>query len=249
MRASKLWIAASLCALVLGVLCLWSASSSLPSYQRRLSFGTETLTANEVPSAQPEPQLPGEEPVDDDGGHQNKHDLNKLQKKAPKAFSIQVVLRALFGLVFFVRVVKGYPQVTGTNEDSRRVVNASEFEVFFGPACCNTNWWLAGCCLPARQALNFHATGTSNFWIAFLFSLICPNCTTFIGSACTSMNSKLGNRRPENLCRAFWCACCCACCVVLKRAEAIDAATSRHTGCCCVVDAREGDSMMDPLLV
>jgi len=158
---------------------------------------------------------------------------------------IQLTMWMVFGVLFYFVVVSKFPKSISDLSKSKDILKNNALNTTFSTACCKTNFWLAWCCYPARQAMNFHVTGTMNYWPALVLSTALPCCMTWYARSCSPMLEQLGGEKA-NCCVGCMEACCCSCCVVTQHATAIDAAYGAETGCCGVAEARDGDEEAPP---
>merc|ERR1719356_1484694 len=102
------------------------------------------------------------------------------------------ILTLIAAAIFYHQVVKNYPATLIDLEASRSVMKEGVFEVTCGRALCNSNCQMAFFCFPLRQAMNFHVTGTGEYWPMLFASMCCPPCVTVYGILNTDMDEKLG---------------------------------------------------------
>ena len=148
----------------------------------------------------------------------------------------QMIVQAVFGVIFYFLVASKYEAVKGENAKSTAIMAEG--------TCCRIQpgvpCMLAWCCPAATLAHNLNATGSLNYWVALIGALLCPCCTVWYGASFSEHNEKLGGKKE--CCNGCMLAFCCNCCLQTQWLQAADAATGQTTGFFAVtptVNARE----------
>jgi len=152
------------------------------------------------------------------------------------------VAQLIFGLVYYILIVRKYPELKDAQPSSHAVEMQERNEVMATCHVSGRNCLLSWCCSGPRAAHTFHSVGVLNYWPGLCFMTFLPCCTLCLMNAMSDLNVKLGGQR-RNFCMSCLCAWCCSCCVIAQDAEALDLTTGARTGLCGVYgDPRDQDA-------
>jgi len=145
------------------------------------------------------------------------------------------ITQLIFGLVYYILIVRKYPELKDAQPSSHAVELQERNEVMATCHVSGRNCLLSWCCSGPRAAHTFHSVGVLNYWPSLCFMTFLPCCTLCLMNAMSDLNVKLGGRR-RNFCMSCLCSCCCSCCVIAQDAEALDLTTGARTGLCGVYE-------------
>mmetsp|Transcript_127214 Transcript_127214/g.223932 ORF Transcript_127214/g.223932 Transcript_127214/m.223932 type:complete len:235 (+) Transcript_127214:69-773(+) len=146
------------------------------------------------------------------------------------SFMTRVALQLVFGLVYYMMIVKNYPPlIQSPTPAAKKLQDKDEISALCDVSVANCLCSL--CCSGPRAAHTFYITGISDYWCSLLGMSCCPCLVLCVANSFTDLNEKLGGEQ-RNVIMSILCSCLCSCCVIAQDAESLDLITGVKTGFC-----------------
>mmetsp|Transcript_13811 Transcript_13811/g.26697 ORF Transcript_13811/g.26697 Transcript_13811/m.26697 type:complete len:243 (+) Transcript_13811:30-758(+) len=201
--------------------------SQLATGHRRRAFRGTVLAALPAEPAGGNPSVPGNAAPRDPGDTGSTTGGNQ--------FFWRIGTQLLFGLMYYLLIVKNYPELKDTEPTTLAVDLQKQNEVLALGKVSGPNCILSLCCSGPRAAHTFHSVGELSYWPGLFLMSLLPCCTLWFMNCRSDLNEKIGGQR-RGFCMSCLCACCCSCCVIAQDAEALDLTMGVQTGLCGVYE-------------
>mmetsp|Transcript_80946 Transcript_80946/g.143364 ORF Transcript_80946/g.143364 Transcript_80946/m.143364 type:complete len:235 (+) Transcript_80946:63-767(+) len=153
------------------------------------------------------------------------------------SFMTRVALQLVFGLVYYMMIVKNYPPLIQSPTPAAKKLQAIN-EIRASCEVSLPNCIFSLCCSGARAAHTFYSVGISDYWCSLFGMSLFPCCVLCVANSFTDLNEKLGGQK-RGLLMSCLCSYCCSCCVIAQDAESLDLSTGVRTGFCGVYQSRD----------